>query len=280
MLADDLLEHFTKSWRSGPVVVLGRCQLDITQALQLEAAFEKYLPSVVINAAAYTNVDGAESNREAAYAANVEGPKLLAEFCKKKSAKLVHFSTDQVFNGQNTLPWTEDLPTSPLNYYALTKTLGETEVLRAPGALVLRVQWLYGKRKDRFTILRGKKVFTPFLDQFGAPTWTRDLCKITEDLLQAGGEGIFHIAYDDHASWAEVFQYAIELLDLDLTLVPQKTADVILPAKRPLYCVLSNRKLLSFLGRDKMGSWKDSLREFLSTSTSKSWPTNPSHATS
>jgi dTDP-4-dehydrorhamnose reductase len=270
MLAGDLIEYFDSHPLAGqgPVIALERSSLDISQPREVEKTFEKHRPSVVINAAAYTNVDGAESERTRAFAINVSGPQFLAEACEKYSARLFHFGTDQVFDGRGTRPQSEDDAINPLNYYAETKAQGEMAVLKCPGAVVLRVQWLYGKRKDRFTLLKDKKIFTPFEDQWGAPTWTRDIAKITADLVGAKAEGLFHMAYDDYANWAEVFKFAIASLEYETILRPKKTQDVNLPAQRPLYSVLSNRKLLSFLGRDNMGSWKDALSEFLQSQTS------------
>jgi dTDP-4-dehydrorhamnose reductase len=264
MLGWELKEHFSKSWKGGPVVALDREALDITRRIQVETCFNEYRPHVVLNAAAYTNVDGAESERELAYAINCMGVANLVAGCRVRGTKLVHFSTDQVFDGTGNIPWSEEMAPRPSNYYAETKWLGEKEAMRAPGALILRVQWLYGKRKDRFNTLRGKTTFTPFADQWGAPTWTRDICGFAEELLNREAQGIFHLSYDDYASWAEVFEFARDVLSLEVQLIPKKTEEVSLPAARPRFSVMSNRKLQSFLSRDKIGSWKDALRAFLS----------------
>jgi dTDP-4-dehydrorhamnose reductase len=259
MLGCDLAETFAGR---KDVHVLDRAALDIAGPGVL-AALDKYRPSVVINAAAYTNVDGAETEREAAHAGNARGPAQLARACRELGIKLVHFSTDQVFDGTVPTPRSETDPVNPANNYAATKYEGERAVLENADALVLRVQWLYGARKDRFTPLRDKAVFTPFADQYGAPTWTRDLAAVTTQLMSRDARGLFHFAYDDYASWAEVFQFVKDELGLSVQLQPRQTAEVKLPARRPLFSVMSNRKLVSFLGLSGMGSWKDSLREFL-----------------
>ena len=113
--------------------------------------------------------------------------------------------------------------------------------------------------------LRGKEIFTPFIDQFGAPTWTRDVVQVVIRLIERNAEGLFHFAYDDYASWAQVFEFVRDELRLTTRLLPKRTDEVKLPAGRPLFSVMSNRKLVEFLGIPGMGSWKDSLREFLQT---------------
>jgi dTDP-4-dehydrorhamnose reductase len=263
MLGWDLTRSFGAAIGPERVIALGHRFLDITQPDSIAAALRQYRPKILINAAAYTNVDGAESEKEAARAINADGPRELSRACAAHGIRLVHFSTDQVFDGQADWPRREDEPTGPINNYAQTKLMGEQEVLQCPGALVLRVQWLYGERKDRFTPLRQKEVFTPFSDQYGSPTWTRLLAETLLEMLDRDLSGLFHFAHDDHASWLEVFQFVKSELGLAVRLEPRRTSEVTLPAKRPLFSVLSNRKLCQALGRSGLGTWKDPLRQFL-----------------
>jgi dTDP-4-dehydrorhamnose reductase len=259
MLAWDLARVFDSP------IVLARAELDITSESSILAALEKYRPTVVLNCAAYTNVDGAETEREAAEAINARGPALLAKACRSASAKLVHFSTDQVFNGKGERPRSEDETPDPINHYAATKLRGEDAVLAEGESLVLRVQWLYGERKDRFSPLRTKAEFSPFADQFGAPTWTRKLAEGVSELVDKQAVGLFHFSYDDYASWAEVFEFVKQQWHLEnLKLQPKQTSAIKLPAKRPLFSVLDNSKLKRTLGVTSMGSWKTPLKEFLS----------------
>ncbi len=257
MLAWDLARVFESP------VVLNRTELDITSESSILGSLEKYRPAVVLNTAAYTSVDGAETEREATEAINARGPALLARACRSANAQLVHFSTDQVFNGKVDRPRTEEDPTDPINHYAVTKLRGEQAVLGETGSLVLRVQWLYGQRKDRFSPLRSKTEFSPFADQFGAPTWTRKLAEGVQALLEKKASGLFHFSYDDYASWAQVFEFVKQEWKLDLKLSPKQTAEMKLPAKRPLFSVLDNTKLKQTLGVSSMGSWKAPLQEFL-----------------
>lgn len=265
MLGWELTDYFSQFSRKDPVIALGKEDFDITSPSSVEKALEAHQPEILINCAAYTNVDGAETEREKAEALNIKGPQILAAFCHRSKTKMVHFSTDQVFDGTATEPVKESAGVAPLNYYAQTKYQGEQAVLAYPEHLVLRVQWLYGKRKDRFTPLRTKRVFTPFADQFGAPTWTKHICEVLFEMLHRNAVGLFHFSYDDYASWAQVFAFAVKEMNLDVELTPKKSEEFALPAKRPSFSVMSNEKLLSFLGRDKIGSWKDALREFLRT---------------
>lgn len=259
MLGTDLLTEFKKA--KFEVVGLSHSELDITKGSAIERMIKTNQPHIVINAAAYTNVDGAETEQKAAYSVNVDGPTCLSRACDGAGIKLIHFSTDQVFDGDHDRPWTESDRPNPLNYYAATKLEGEKAVLEGKNHLVVRVQWLYGEKKERFTQLKNKPTFSPFSDQWGAPTWTRDIAKIIPRLLDSSG--LFHFSYDDFASWSQVFQFVKEKLGLTTQLIPRRTAELNLPARRPLYCVLSNHKLKSELKTNSLGSWRDALSQFL-----------------
>lgn len=263
MLGWEFTQTFKRLSLPHPVVAADLPELDITDHNQVRDEVRRLRPDVIINAAAYTNVDGAEKDRELAHQANVVGPSILAEISAECGCRLVHFGTDQVFDGAASTPRVETDPTGPLNYYATTKLEGERAVLRQGNTLVLRLQWLYGERKDRFTALRSHAQFTPFSDQYGAPTWTRDVADVVIELLVRRTEGLFHFTYDDYASWLDVFEFVRRELHLNVKLIPRKTSEVSLPARRPLFSVMSNRKLLEALELDSLGSWKSSLREFL-----------------
>lgn len=261
MLGTELSTHFSAQ----DLVCTDSDRLDITNKREVAQLIQKIRPRWVINAAAYTNVDKAEIEREQAYAINTLGPKNLSEVCEDLGSSLIHFSTEYVFNGKSERPWTEeDLP-EPLtpNFYAETKLLGDRAVLESKQNLVVRVQWLYGAKRERFGGLKKLKEFTPLSDQFGAPTWVRDVAQIVSQLMSKDAAGLFHFAYDDHASWLEVYEFVKKEWDLPVRLIPKRSEELNLPAKRPLYGVMSNKKLKAFLGVEKIGSWKDSLRQFL-----------------
>jgi len=265
MLGSDLVEILSKNLGTSNVIATDYDTLDITNDQKVNELLVAKQPKVVINAAAYTDVDKAETEREKALLLNTTGPKVLATACAKYDIKLVHFTTDYVFNGEGSTPWVEtDKPNPPKpNYYGETKLWGEQEVLKFEKNLTLRVQWLYGKKRDRFTTLKDKKVFTPFMDQFGAPASTEHVCQILMEMLELDAKGLYHFAYDDYTTWAGVYQFVKEELNLSTELIPKKSCEVKLPATRPLFGAMSNKKLLNLLGRDKMGSWKDPLSAFL-----------------
>lgn len=265
MLATDLEQTFKQALGEKAVICLPREELDITNPLSIETAFKKYQPKVVMNGAAYTAVDKAESERELCSQINFKGPQLLAQACAKTSAFLVHFSTDQVFDGTKKHPQTEEDPTHPLNWYAQTKFDGEQAVLKYPNSLVLRVQWLYGRSKDRFSILKQKETFPTFVDQWGAPTWTQEIANDLIVLLKHGHRGLFNYSYDDYGTWADIFRFVKSTWSLNVQLEPKQTASLNLPAKRPEFSVMDNRKISSALGR-KMGSWQKPLEAFLRAS--------------
>lgn len=263
MLAGDAIAQSRVAWPRAQVYSPGRAHLDVTDRASIERAFSEFKPQLVWNCAAYTNVDKAESERDLAHAVNTVAPALLTEACRRGGAKLIHFSTDQVFDGASGKPCGEDEPAHPANHYAATKLAGEAPVLSEPGNIVLRVQWLYGERKDRFSVLRTREEFTPFKDQFGCPSWTREIARSVPRLLGRGGAGLYHWAHDDWASWFEVFEFVKAHWKLPVRLVPSETARLHLPAKRPAFSVLSNRKLAAALGVQGLGSWKAPLAEFL-----------------
>jgi len=241
--------------------------LNILDPRALDHKVNEIKPHWIINTAAYTDVDKAETERDFAYQVNVVGPQNLTAAAKKVRAKLVHFSTDYVFSGEGDKPWVETDEPHPItpNWYAETKWRGDQAVLSEPRNLILRVQWLYGRKRERFSLLRSKDSFTPFVDQFGAPTWTADIAGILTKLLEKEASGLFHFAYDDFTNWFEVYDLVKKEWKLDTKLIPKKSAEVKLPAKRPLNGRLSNQKIKDFLGVRSLGSWKDSLIKFLHT---------------
>lgn len=239
--------------------------LDITDPKAIVEGLKVVKPKWIINAAAYTDVDKAETDREEARLINAVGPKQLAELATGANARLIHFSTDYVFSGEGDKPWTEMDPTKPVprNWYGETKLMGEKAVRNHPNHLVVRVQWLYGKKKNRFAGLKSREKFSPFVDQFGAPTWSRDVVKAVLALIVQEATGLFHFAYDDFASWMDVYQFVKDEWHLPVKLIPARTREVNLPAQRPLNGRLANDKLKRQLKLQSLGSWKTSLKEFL-----------------
>lgn len=265
MLGTEFGEALSGILSASELILTDKKNFDLTNPTQVGAFLKETRPHWVINTAAYTQVDKAETERDLAYSVNASGPRILAKACSENAIKLVHFSTDYVFSGEGNTPWVEtDLPCPRIpNWYGETKLLGERAVLEFPQHLVFRVQWLYGKKRERFSLLKDRTEFTPFCDQYGAPTWTQDIVETTLQVMAKEGSGLFHLSYDDFGSWYEVYQLVKEEWGLSTELIPKKSEEVSLPAKRPLNGRLSNLKLKNFLKVESLGSWKTSLRKFL-----------------
>ena len=245
--------------------------LDITQIRPTRDAIDSLRPDVVINLAAITDVDGCESQKERAFAVNAQGALHVARGCAAAGARLIHLSTDYVFDGTSRDPYTEEAQPRPLNVYGKSKLLGERGVQEAGGdSLILRTAWLYGRYGKNFvdTILRlssEQDEIRVVNDQRGSPTCTRDLSRAIEELLGRGENGIMHVTNSGSCTW---FEFAGKILaiktpgDHPVRLLPISTAELGRPAKRPANSVLDCSKFENITGW-KMRSWEESLREYL-----------------
>ena len=255
----------------GQVVAPGRAQADLSAPESLRSLVRECAPDVIVNAAAYTAVDKAESEPGLAHAVNAASVGVLAEEAAERNVLLVHYSTDYVFDGTKRTPYVEDDATGPLGVYGRTKLEGERAVL-ASGCrhVILRTSWVYASTGKNFllTILRLASAGKPLrivADQRGAPTTARNLARLTRDILQAGGfpAGIYHATAGGETTW---HGFACEILrgtGSTLEVQPITTEEYPVPARRPAYSVLDNTKLVSALGH-RMPDWQDQLREELS----------------
>ncbi|AKB79983.1 dTDP-4-dehydrorhamnose reductase [Methanosarcina horonobensis HB-1 = JCM 15518] len=249
MLGSDLCKVFPDA------IKLAHKNLDITDREQVIESVLKTKPDIVINAAAYTNVDGCEDNQELAFQVNGSGPGYIAEACSIVGAKLVHFSTDYVFDGSKKEHMESDVP-SPINVYGDSKLLGEKKIIENINDYrIVRISWLFGIHGENFveTMLRSSgemdtvKVVN---DQFGKPTYTMDLaCKIREiiDL----NPRIYHITNDGICSW---YEFAFSIID---NVTPCTSEEFPRKAKRPKYSVLVNTKT------EPMRHWREALKAYL-----------------
>jgi dTDP-4-dehydrorhamnose reductase/4-ketoreductase len=254
------------------VIGLDRATLDISDEAAVGAALDLHRPDVVVNAAAYTRVDDAESHEDLAAAVNAVGPGSLARWCASHDARLVHVSTDYVFRGDATSPYEIDAPTGPTGAYGRTKLAGELAVLAAGGdGHVVRTGWLYGEHGPSFVrtvgarLLAGESVDVVD-DQRGAPTWTRHLA---QRLVALGtttlDPGVRHCSSAGEASWYDVAVALAELLGAEPAAVrPTTSAAMARPAPRPAYSVLSDRSWLA-AGLPAMPEWRAALHEALAT---------------
>ncbi|MCX6494690.1 MAG: dTDP-4-dehydrorhamnose reductase [Actinobacteria bacterium] len=252
------------------VSALSRAELDIENADAVLSAVAGH--DVVINTAAYTKVDDAESNEDVAFGVNARGAENLAIAAREVGARLIHLSTDYVFNGSATSPYAEATPRDPISAYGRTKAAGEELVLaaHADGTAIVRTAWLYGEHGPNFvdTMLRlsnERETLQVVDDQRGQPTWSRDLANRIADLVNAGvPSGVFHGTNAGETTWFGLARRVFELSGLDPERVqPTDSWSFVRPAPRPQYSVLGHEAWAT-IGMKPMRSWDDALRERLS----------------
>ncbi len=262
MLGRELAEAFKGKHE---LVLRDREQIDISDEEDVETKIEELKPDVVINAAAYTAVDDAESNEELAYKVNGSAAGFIANSCKNIDALLVHFSTDYVFDGKSKLGYNEDYPVGRcLNVYGKSKALGEKLIQDVnPRHYLIRTSWLFGKRGKNFIetmlCLAGKdKEIKIVNDQFGSPTYAKDLAKKVRELIESQKPyGIYHITNSSSCNWYEFALKIFELAGLNPKTKPVKSVEFPTSAKRPNCSMLINTKL------PPMRSWEEALKDYL-----------------
>lgn len=245
-------------------------QLDITKPLIANELVGFINPSVIINAAAWTDVDGAESNESAAYSVNALGPQNLANAASKAGARLVQISTDYVFSGDTSSPWSDKAPHNPQSIYGSTKSEGEKFVLTTlpSNSYVVRTAWLYSSIGKNFAktmtslALNQKGEVRVVNDQIGQPTFAGDLAKqIVELVLSEAPVGIYHGTNSGQATWFEFAQAIFSIAGADVSrVIPVSTSEFPRPAKRPAYSVLGHD---AWAGTSVpvMRNWKIALEE-------------------
>ena len=244
-------------------------EFDITNNEMLKNIVDQ--TDIIINCAAYTNVDGAESHHDLAYAINAEAVGRLGEFAKAADKAVLHISTDFVFDGFSSEPYIETDSTNPLNVYGQTKLKGE-QLLLATGAkaCIIRVEWTYGRAGNNFIkkIISASESAKPLRvvdDQIGSPTATTEVSKTVCKLLKSPAglpEGTFHFAAADFASRYETAEFIFGKLAIDVNLTPCKTSDFQSPAARPLNSRFCCDKITAVLG-EPIRPWQKTLEEYL-----------------
>jgi dTDP-4-dehydrorhamnose reductase len=269
---------------TGPLVAVDREIADLAVPDQIRAIVRRVRPDVILNAAAYTAVDRAESEPELAAAINARAPRILAEEARSTNALFVHFSTDYVFDGTKSDPWTESDSPNPLNAYGAGKLAGE-EALRQVGGrlLIFRTSWVYGPHGKNFLLTmlrlgRERDRLSIVDDQFGAPTTSIELARATRAIVDGvlagrfGADqdwsGLYHMSCSGSTTWCRfaqaIFARAGKLLGGRCPeVVPIPTSDYPLPAKRPRNSVLSNARLHEKFGI-QLASWESALDEAVS----------------
>ena len=256
MLGSELMETFPDSigWDID--------EIDITDRYQVIEKIFLLKPELMINAAAYTNVDGAESHLETAMAVNAEAVGYLAEAANKCDASIVHISTDYVFDGEKKQGYNEKEEPNPISAYGRSKAEGEKLLMQTTKKYYLvRTAWMYGKHGNNFvkTMLRLAKEQDELKivdDQIGCPTYAKDLVNAIKELIEQP-HGIYHITNDGQCSWYGLTIEIMKLKRMKINLVPITTDQYPLPAKRPKYSILINTKT------KKLRHWKKALKEYL-----------------
>lgn len=242
--------------------------LDITDKEQVLDFIVEKKPDLVINSAAYTNVDGCEENQDMAYAVNGEGVRNLALACREIDSPLVHISTDYIFNGENTRPWVEDDEIGPISVYGKSKLQGEEAILEILDKyFIIRTAWLYGLNGGNFPktmleLAKSHSEITVVYDEVGTPTYTPDLAKGISELIETDYYGIYHLTNSGSCSWCEFARYIFEIADVDVKVIPVTAAEFARPAPRPHYSVLENRNWIKN-GFEPLRDYKEAIKEYI-----------------
>jgi dTDP-4-dehydrorhamnose reductase len=245
------------------ITALTRSQLDIARLRDVTEAIALHRPDIVINAAAYTNVDGAETEREEAYRCNALGPRNLALATSTRNIPLLHVSTDYVFDGSSERPYHEFDQTRPLSVYGQSKLAGEQAVATFnPSHYIVRTAWLYSPNGKNFPktmlSLSSRDEVRVVSDQCGSPTYAPHLAEAIVDLIETGSYGIYHLAGNGGASWYELTLKLYQACGIDTPVRPVSTSEFPRPAVRPRYSVLTSIQDPQIL----LPPWEDGLAEF------------------
>lgn len=256
----------------GDIIAPDRAELDLAQPPTIERALRAHQPDIIVNAAAYTAVDRAEAERDLAFTVNATAPEVIAREAARLGALLVHYSTDYVFDGEKAEPYVEDDSTNPLCAYGQSKLEGE-QAIRASGCrhLIFRTSWVYAARGKNFllTVLRLARE-RPELrivdDQFGAPTTARMLAGATEAVLARPwndrASGTYHMTASGQTTWCGFARAIVGARGLATPVLPIRTEDYPLPARRPRNSVLDNTKLHRTFGVH-LPNWQEGLSQTL-----------------
>jgi len=272
MLGRDLVGILQASFPAAEVVGWDIEEIDIRKEKDTIAKIEELRPEVVIHLAAYTDVDGCESDEKRAFAVNADGTRHVALAASTCRSKMVYLSTDYVFDGDKKEPYSESDAPRPLNVYGHSKLRGERYVQElAEDFLIIRTQWLYGAFGKNFvdSILRQareKKTLSIVDDQTGSPTYTVDLAKAILGLIRVNARGIFNVANSDSCTWYTFGQAILKLSGVNqVRVTPISSKELNRPAARPSYSVLDCRKLKAEIGLT-MRLWSEALQDYLSSS--------------
>lgn len=245
-------------------------ELDITQQAEVDKKIQELQPQYLINCAAYTAVDKAETDKEMCYAINADAVGYLAKACKENNTRLIHISTDYVFDGTATEPYKETGKPNPQSIYGQSKLAGEEEAVNNnPEAIIIRTSWVYSVYGSNFvkTMLRlmsSRPELNVVSDQYGSPTYAADLAGAIMDIVDTNQwqPGIYHYSNKGIISWFDFAQAIRDISKLDCVIHPISTEQYPTPAARPKYSVLDKTKIQQTFGIT-LKDWRDSLQECL-----------------
>ena len=264
------------------VAGFNHAQLDLSNLEGLREKVGATPFDVLINAAAFTNVDGCETERDRAFRINAEAPGVLAEICSEKDAKLIHFSTDYVFDGEKRAPYTEEDLANPISAYGESKLAGEKNVLAVEdGHLVARVSWVFGPDRPSFIDAMIKRAqqdekIDAICDKFSTPTYTHDIARMLPQFFDRGvADGILHFANAGKCSWQEYAQWALDCChNAGISLKARTVGALKLSemtnwvARRPVYSILSTAKYTELTGTASR-AWREAVADYITRFYSK-----------
>lgn len=267
MLGTDLAYIFINKTQS---ILWDKDELDVTNKEQVLAKIFDLKPDIIINATGYTNVDGAENNKDLAFKLNSEAVSYITDAASKINAKLAHFSTEYVFDGTDKNGYQENYSANPLNVYGQSKAAGEKYIIEYRLGYLVRTSWLYG-RAPQIGKPRGANFIDTMIklstekeeikvvnDQFGKLTNTRDLASSVYELTMGDFQpGIYHLVNEGVTSWYEVAQEVFKIKNIQTPLIPQSSVEYPTKAKRPAYAVLLNTKF------PQLRPWQAALCDYL-----------------
>jgi len=245
-----------------------KAQLDITDAKALATTVATAKPDLIINAAAYTAVDRAETEQDLAFRVNAQAVGTLGRIAHSSGARVIHLSTDYVFDGEAHEPYTEESPTNPVNAYGASKLAGERALQHAgTDSLIIRTQWLFGTRGKSFPRTmweraRASLATKVVADQTGRPTYAHDLAKALWSLAEQGARGVMHVTNAGHATWFDLASHVFSRLGRSDLLTRCQTVDYPTAAKRPRYSVLATTRVEQRLS-GKLPEWREAVDSFL-----------------
>ena len=264
------LQVLSKQYEQYEFVFTDAAELDITDTKKLADFFLEQTPFACINAAAYTAVDKAETDKELSLKINAEAVSTLAENCRRHGSRLIHISTDYVFDGLGNTPYKEEDAVRPVNYYGYTKLKGEEAAATNPETVIIRTSWVYSYYGNNFVktmlrLMKERESINVVNDQFGSPTYAADLAQAILDIVlsQNFKAGIYHYSNAGVISWYDFATMIRKSAGLSCTVNPINTAGYPTPANRPAYSVLDKEKIKNVYNLP-IHEWKESLSKCLS----------------